>query len=161
MRAHNDTGEGHKADPYKAEDDKQPPLGSQSLVQLRQETKEQECDSVSGMAGREAPEFLHCHTEGSQLVPQCCAGLPPGQEKSAGIRGNETHPRTAPGNFDQVDQQHFRQNGKEQSGRCPKRLLSLCTARENSASQRDSVASSTSRIRKNAKASLVSMTFFS
>lgn len=54
------------------------------------------------------------------MVPQCCAGLPPGQEKGAGIRGNETHPRTAPGNFDQVDQQHFRQNGKEQSGRCPK-----------------------------------------
>lgn len=61
MRAHDDTGEGHKAGPYKAEDDKQPPLGSQTLVQLRQETKEQECDSVSGMAGREALEFLRCH----------------------------------------------------------------------------------------------------
>ena len=107
VRTHTKPGERDNRGPERAGKPQSFFLSAEPLGYRRQKRSEHRAGGTGGMPGRERAEFVGRHALSNQLVFKAASRLPP-RRKVAGIsrRGNQPHSRSAPGDLDDVDQEH-------------------------------------------------------
>ena len=103
----------------------------QAAVERRQEDQEHGAGSTGRMARRERTEVIRRNAVGDELFLERRAGLPPVGEIGVVARGiDQTHTGAAPGNLDDVDQQHDADTDHDHRADKTKDRLGLALARQ-------------------------------
>ena len=107
MRAHTQSCKGDDGGPGCADGHKELFLVVQAAADRRDEDHQHGAGGAGRMAGREGAELIGRDAVGDELFLERRAGLPPvGEVGVVAGRVDQAHPRAAPGNLDDVDEQH-------------------------------------------------------